>query len=259
MHRIPLFLLILSLVLLGCTAQEPPPAEAPEEGELAPSAATESIYLAPTLPPEYTLTPTVTITPTLPPTPTPFQVALVEASPTLEGATPPTETPALFVGQWELYESSRLNASLRVPPQLTPRDFGQSILLGDANLADETMPLFVEIRFDQAGSYRLPEGIDATNPRNVLEAVLRELEETYTEVTLVRSIQDVNFNGINASEVAARVRLITETTEQNLNWYLAVAIRDETVVRFYASSPTSAGVTYISIAERIAESFSFIE
>jgi hypothetical protein len=69
----------------------------------------------------------------------------------------------------------------------------------------------------------------------------------------------VNFNGINAAEVAARVRLVTGTAEQNLNWYLAVAIRDETVVRFYASSPASAGVTYISIAERIAESFIFLE
>jgi hypothetical protein len=254
----PLFPL-LALLLMGCTALDSGLSEGLERPEIASPAETESVYIAPTLPPEYTLTPTVTITPTLPPTPTPFQVASIEASPSPEGETQPTETPALFVGQWELYESRRLNAAIQFPPQLSPRDFGQSILIGDANLNDETTPLFVEIRFDSAGSYRLPEGIDATNPRNVLEGVVRELEETYTEVVLVRSIQDVNFNGINAAEVAARVRLVSGTTEQNLNWYLAVAIRDETVVRFYASSPASAGVTYISIAERIAESFYFLE
>jgi hypothetical protein len=163
------------------------------------------------------------------------------------------------VGQWKEYESSRLSVSLRIPPQLEARDFGQSILIGNSNLETSTFPLFMEIRFDQAGSYRLPDGVDATNPRSVLEGVQRELEETYTEVQLVRPIQDANFNGINAAEFAARARLITETTEQNLNWYLAAVVRDWLVVRFYASSPADAGVTYMTVAERIADSFRFTE
>ena len=253
-RKLPL-ILILMFILQGCSAlgsQAPPPVE------VLSTIPPEPTYLAPTLPPEYTLTPTSTITTTPPPSPTPFEVVTLDPTETLEVEASPTVAPALFVGQWEVYESIRLNVSLRIPPELEARDFGQSILIGNSNLEASTFPLFMEIRFDQAGSYRLPEGIDATNPRNVLEALVRELEETYTDVQFVKPIQDVNFNGIGAAEVAARVRLVTDDAESNLNWYLAVAIRDETVVRFYASSPASAGVTYMTVAERIADSFAFL-
>lgn len=252
-------ILLSSLLLQSCSALEALIPQQPAAVEIISTSPAEPVYIAPTLPPEYTLTPTVTKTPTSPPSPTPFQVVTLEATETPQNGATPTEIPVLAVGQWDIYESFRLKASLRIPPQLDARDFGQSILIGNSNLEESTFPLFMELRFDQAGSYRLPEGIDATNPRNVLEAILAELEETYTEVQLVRPIQDVNFNGIGAAEVAARARLVTATTESNLNWYLAVAIRDETVVRFYASSPSTAGVTYISVAERIADSFSLVD
>ncbi len=247
---------IIALLLSGCSLLDQSP---PASVEIIPTSLSEPTYVAPTLPPENTPTPTPTRTRTPLPSPTPFEVVTLEVTETPGSEASSTPTPALFVGQWEVYESSRLNASLRIPPQLEGRDFGQSILIGNNDLDNSIFPLFMEIRFDQAGSYRLPEGIDATNPRNVLEAVLRELEETYTEVQYVRPIEDVNFNGIGAAEVAARVRLVTSNAEQNLNWYLAVAIRGETVVRFYGSSPASAGVTYITVAERIADSFAFIE
>jgi hypothetical protein len=219
----------------------------------------ESAYIAPTLPPEYTLTPTATLTPTSPPSPTPFQVVTLEATETIEGEATPTATTVLFAGQWERYESLRLGAAIRVPLELNVNDFGQSIRVGSPNLGTSEIPLFLEILFDQANSYRLPDGIDATNPRNVLEAVIDEMEQDYNEIQLVRSIQDVNFNGINASEVAARASQGNEATEFNTNLYLAVAIRDETVVRFYASSPASAGVIYMTVAERIADSFQLID
>jgi hypothetical protein len=249
-------IVIAALLVAGCSALG---GSTPASVEIGPRVSAAPTYIAPTLPPENTLTPTPTKTATPPPTPTPFQVVTLAATEPSGSEPTPTATPALFVGQWEEFESARLNTSIRIPPQLDARDFGQSILIGNSNLEASLYPLFMEVRFDQAGSYRLPEGIDATNPRNVLEALVHELEQTYTEVQLVRPIQDVNFNGIGAAEVSARVSLITATAETNLNWYLAVAIRDETVVRFYASSPASAGVTYMTVAGRIADSFSFIE
>lgn len=257
MRKTPVFL--TALLLSGCSLLEGLGGSAPPSVEIIPTSPPQPTYIAPTLPPEYTETPTPTKTATPLPTRTPFEVVTLPVMEPASTESTPSVTPALFVGQWAIYESTRLNASMRIPPQLEARDFGQSILIGDSNLGDSLFPLFMEVRFDQAGSYRLPEGIDATNPRNILEAVLRELEETYTEVQLVRSIEDVYFNGINASEVAARVRLVTATAESNLNWYLAVAVREETVVRFYASSPASAGVTYMTVAERIADSFTFID
>jgi hypothetical protein len=138
-------------------------------------------------------------------------------------------------------------------------DYGQGIRVGDPGVLSGDSLLFLEILFDQSNSYRLPDGIDATNPRNVLEAVIREVEQDFTELQLVRPIQDIYFNSIGASDVAARASLETNNSEININLYLAVAIRDETVVRFYGSSPASAGVVYITVAERIADSFSFIE
>jgi hypothetical protein len=259
MSRILITTLILALLLQSCSAVEGLLPMEPDSVDIVTTEPRKPEYVAPTLPPEYTSTPTVTRTPTSPPSPTPFQVVTIEATEEPEAKASPSATPVVFVGQWERYESTRLGAAIQVPPQLSVRDFGQSILIGNASLSENTIPLFMEIRFDQAGSYRLPEGIDATNPRNVLEAVVRELEETYTEVQLVRSIDDVTFNGINASEVAARVSLITSTAESNLNWYLAVAIQDKRVVRFYASSPASAGVTYMTVAERIADTFQMID
>jgi len=259
MSRFISFLLFCTLLLQGCSALGGMINDEPAREEIVATVPPTALYLAPTFPPEYTVTPTVTRTPTLPASPTPFQIVTLEATQQPEGEALATATPSLFLGPWEPYESKRLGTAIQVPPQLQARDFGQSIVIGDADLNESTFPLFMEIRFDQAGSYRLPAGIDATNPRNVLEAIVGELEQTYTEVKFVRPIQDVNFNGINASEVAARARLVTDTAESNLNWYLAVAIRDETVVRFYASSPASAGVTYISVAERIADSFNFLD
>ena len=251
--------ILMTLLMAGCSVLGGIGQSAQPAVEIIPTEPPEPTYIAPTLPPENTLTPTPTKTTTPPPSPTPFEVVTLTPTESSSAEITPTVTPALFVGQWEVYESNRLNASLRIPPQLEAREFGQSILVGNSNLEGGDFPLFMEVRFDQAGSYRLPENIDATNPRNVLEAIVRELEETYTEVQLVRPIQDTNFNGIGAAEVAARVRLVTAAAESNLNWYLAVAIRDTTVVRFYASSPAHVEATYIAVAERMAESFSFID
>lgn len=219
----------------------------------------EPVYIAPTLPPEYTLTPTLTLTPPPPPSPTPFQVVTIEATDGAEDGTVLTPTAVLFLGPWEPYQSKRLGADLLIPPELVANDYGQSIRVGDPNLTTSTIPLYLEILFDQANSYRLPDAIDATNPRNVLEAVIQDLEQDYAEFQLVRPIQDVSFNGINAAEVAARATVDSDAPESNVNWYLAVAIQEETVVRFFGSSPANAGVTYISIAERIADSFTLID
>jgi hypothetical protein len=259
MSRILISLLLLALFLQGCSAVEDLLPTQPDGVVIVATEPSEPEYIAPTLPPEYTLTPTATRTPTSPPSPTPFQVVTLEATEEPEGESSATATPVLFAGQWERYESLRLEAAIRVPPELNAYDFGQSIRVGSPNLYTSEIPLFLEILFDQANSYRLPDGIDATNSRNVLEAVLRELEQDYNKIQLVRAIQDVNFNGINASEVAARASKGSGETEFNINLYLAVAIRDETVVRFYASSPANAGVSYITIAERIADSFQLVD
>jgi hypothetical protein len=258
MSRYIVFIFLVALLLQGCTAigdllPEAPIAEVVSADPAGPT------YIAPTLPPEYTLTPTVTKTPTSPPSPTPFQVVTPEFTDEPDDDITPTATPVLFVGQWQIYESRRLGASIRVPIELDAYDYGQGIRVGDPDILSGNSLLFLEILFDQANSYRLPDGIDATNPRNVLEAMIRELEGDYTELQLVRSIQDVDFNGIGASEVAGRALLVSGVSEVNINWYLAVAIRDETIVRFYGSSPASAGVTFITVAERITDSFKFTE
>jgi hypothetical protein len=253
------FFIVLAALLQSCAVLgDLRPTEA-SSAEVASTAPAEPIYIAPTLPPEYTLTPTVTITPTSLPSPTPFQVVTLESTDTPDEDVTPTPTAVLFVGQWEPYESRSLGASIRVPPELEVYDYGQSIRIGDPDILSGNSLFFLEILFDQSNSYRLPDGIDATNPRNVLEAVIHEIEGDFTEFQLVRSIQDVDFNSINASEVVARALLISGTSEVNINWYLAVAIRDETVVRFYGSSPASAGVTLITVAERIADSFNFTD
>lgn len=259
MSKNTIIIFLAALTLQGCTVLgDLLPLEA-SSVEVVTTAPAELSYIAPTLPPEYTLTPTVTITPTSPPSPTPFQVVTPEITDEPDEVVTPTATTVQFVGQWEPYESRRLGASIRVPTELSVYDYGQSIRVGDPDILSGNSLLFLEILFDQANSYRLPDGIDATNPRNVLEAVIRELEGDFTEFQLVRAIQDVDFNSIGASEVAARASLVTGTSEVNINWYLAVAIRDETVVRFYGSSPASAGVTFITVAERIADSFNFID
>ena len=258
MSRYIVSIFLVALLLQGCAAVGDLLPEAPNVEDVS-TVPTEPAYSAPTLPPEYTLTPTVTKTPTSPPSPTPFQVVTPEVTDEPDEDITQTSTPVLFVGQWQIYESRRLGASIRVPPELAAYDYGQGIRVGDPDILSGNSPLFLEILFDQANSYRLPDGIDTTNPRNVLEAVIRELEGDYTEFQLVRSIQDVDFNSIGASEVAARATLVSGASEVNINWYLAVAIRDETVVRFYGSSPASAGVSFITVAERITDSFKFTE
>lgn len=257
-QKIPIFLLA-GIFLQSCSALGGLRSTDPPVVEVATATPIEAAYSAPTFPPEYTLTPTVTKTPTSPPSPTPFQVVTVEATASPETSLTPVATPILFAGQWQLYESRRLGVSILVPPELDAFDYGQGIRVGDPDVLSGNSALFVEILLDQASSYRLPDNIDTTNPRNVLEAVIRELEQDYTELQLVRPIQDVAFDSINASEVAARALLVSGEEEITINWYLAVAIQDETVARFYGSSPASAGVTLISVAERIAESFAFIE
>jgi hypothetical protein len=247
------------MLLQGCSAIGLFFPDEPASVDLGATAPVETVYAAPTLPPEYTLTPTATRTRTPVPSPTPFQIASVDPTKAPEGATAPAPTPVLFLGPWERYESSRLGAAIYVPPELTTIDYGSSIRVGDPDIYTSQVPLFFEIYFDQANSYRLPENIDATNPRNVLEAIIQELEQDFAEIQLVRPIRDVYFNGINAAEVAARATADSDNPASIVNWYLAVAIREETVVRFYGSAPAGAGVTYISIAERIADSFTFIE
>ena len=250
-------LFLAAALLQGCAALGDMLSPETPDLETAQSNPTEPVYIAPTLPPQYTLTPTVTKTPSPPPSPTPFQIVTVEATEDPDADITRTATPILFAGQWETYESRSFNVSIQVPPELRVNDYGLSIRIGDADILSGDSLLFVEILFDQANSYRLPDGIDATNPRNVLEAVIEELEGDFTELQLVRPIQDVDLNGIRASDAAARAVLISGDTESNINWYLAVAVRDETVVRFYGSSPASAGATMISVAERIADSFRF--
>jgi len=259
MSRHTIVLLWTAFLLQGCSAFGSILSSEPASDKLIATRPPEPVYLAPTLPPEYTLTPTVTLTPTAPPSPTPFQVVTIEATEEAENETAPTPTPVLFLGPWESYESRRFGAALLVPPEFVTNDYGQSIRIGDPNITTSAIPLFLEILFDQANSYRLPDAIDATNPRNVLEAVIRELGQDYSEFQLVRPIQDVNFNGINAADVAARATIDSDNPESIVNWYLAVAIQEETVVRFFGSSPANAGVTYISIAERIADSFTFVD
>jgi len=250
---------VIPLILAyGCSALGLPGAQ-PAATPVPPTIEPQPTYVAPTLPPAYTPTPTPTRTPTPPPSPTRFAVITEEipAEDVAEGGLA-VVTPFFFLGGWRPFESERLGVLFDIPQILEAREVGRTIHIASPESAQDPIPLEVSIDVDPAGSFRLPEGINPGDPRTVVEAMLRELEETQTEVIRIRSLNDIIIQGQPAAEVAVRTRLIQEDLEENSIWYLACIIKQETVVRIQAHSPAETGGAYLPLAERMADSFQFM-
>jgi hypothetical protein len=249
-------ILMATLGLSGCSALQSSISEpAPVEVASSPIA---SEFVALTLPPAYTETPTATDEPTPEPSPTPFTIV------TAEGETPEaTEaggvpTPAFTFTRWERFETSRLDLALTIPDTLQATVLGRDIVIGSPSDAEVPIPLSVELRVDSANSFRLPDGVNPADPRNVLEGVLQEFETTYSTVTMIRRVTFIDVQGKPAAEAAAITSLGEDESTEETVWYLAVIVNQETVVRVYASAPADTGVFYLAVAERITDSLEFL-
>jgi hypothetical protein len=257
MHkRIVFFILGSILTLSGCSVlQDALPQSAPVEVLATP---TSSVYVAPTLPPVYTETPTATTEPTPEPSPTPFTIVTVESesTETTEDLTIPT--PVFTFTTWERFEANRFNLALNVPDTLQATVFGQNIVISSPSNAEMPIPLDLELRVDQANSYRLPDGINPADPRSVLDGVLDEIEAEYDGLTFIRPVSNTDVQGKPAAEAAIRTTLGAGESLQESLWYFAVIVNQETVVRVYASAPVETGSAYLVVAERITDSVEFL-
>jgi len=255
--RLCLFALI-ALILSGCSVFEgsTPLASAPDA--IPPQAAEATEYTAPTLPPVNTPTLAPTMTQTPPPTPSPFTIVIVE-TPTLESG-PPTSMPAFDfnIGDWERYETTYTRIAFDTLTNLAIQDYGRLIRIGDPSFSDEGIQLFVEFQVDQANSSSLPEGINPSDPRSIIDGILREYDRTYSEVTMIRSVANVNVRGYPGSNTAVRTQLTSGSGTDKLIWFLAVVVHEETVVRIYAQSPDSTGGVYLSFAQHMMETIEFL-
>lgn len=255
-RKLSIALLIITLSLSGCSVLQGALSQ-PGSVDVA-SSPTSSEYVAPTLPPVNTATPTASPEPTAEPSPTPFTIVTVESGTpeTTEDAAFPT--PVFTFSRWERFEANRFNVALNVPDTLQATVFGQDIIIASPSSAEVPIPLDLELRFDQANSYRLPDGINPADPRSVLEAILNEIEAEYDTYTLIRPVSNVDVNGKAAAEAAVRTALGEGESIQETLRYLAVIVNQESIVRIYASAPADTGSAYLVIAERITDSLEFL-
>jgi hypothetical protein len=249
-------ILTVTLALSGCSAlQGAVSNSAPGDVAVSPIA---SEFVAPTLPPAYTETPTATNEPTPEPSPTPFTVVTVEGETpeaTEAGSVP---TPAFAFTKWERFEANRLDLALTIPDALQATVLGRDIIIASPSNAEVPIPLSLELRVDSANSFRLPDGVNPADPRNVLEGVLKEIEATYSTITMIRSVAFIDVQGKPAAEAAAITSIGEGESAEETVWYLAVIVNQETVVRVYASAPADTGVAYLAVAERITDSLEFL-
>lgn len=223
-----------------------------------PQVAEATAYTAPTLPPVNTPTLAPTMTQTPPPSPSPFTVVIVD-TPTLEsGPSTSIPTPDFNFGGWERYETSYTRIAFDTPINMVVRDYGRLIRIGDPNFSDEGIQLFIEFQVDQSTSAYLPAGINPSDPRSVIDGILREFEKNYTVVTMIRPVTNVNMHGYPGSDTAVRTQLSVGLEIDELIWYLAAVIHEETIVRIYAQSPASTGGTYLAFAQHMIETIEFL-
>lgn len=249
---------IFAFVLGGCSVLggSAPLTSAPEA--VPPQVAEATAYTAPTLPPVNTPTLAPTSTQIPPPTPSPFTIVIVE-TPTLESG-PPTSIPTFDFnfGGWERYETNYTGIAFDTPINLETRDYGRLIRVGDPNFSAEGIQLFVEFQVDQATSSYLPDGINPSDPRSIIDGILREFDNTYTEVTMIRPVTNMNIHGNPGSNTAVRTQSIDGSGTNELIWYLAAVVHEETIVRIYAQSPASTGGVYLSFAQHMIETIEFL-
>jgi hypothetical protein len=138
------------------------------------------------------------------------------------------------------------------------RDYGRLIRIGDLDFSDDGIQLFVEVQVDNAASGYLPGDINPYDPRSVVDGILNEFETTYTDVTLIRPVANANMNGFPGADTAVRTQLTVGTGTEELIWYLAVVVHDETVVRMYAQSPASTGGASLGLAQHMIRTIEFL-
>jgi len=249
---------VVALMLSGCSifGGSTPLDPAPENDR--PQVAEATAYTAPTLPPVNTATLAPTTTQTPPPTPSPFTIFIVE-TPTLENG-PSTSIPTLdfnFEG-WERYETSYTGIAFDTPINMEIRDYGRLIRIGDLDFSDNGIQLFIEVQVDNAASGYLPGDVNPHDPRSVVNGILDEFEKTYTDVSLIRPITNTNMNGYPGADTAVRTQLTVGTGTEELIWYLAAVVHDETVVRIYAQSPASTGGASLGLAQHMIRTIEFL-
>ncbi len=249
---------ILILTCSGCAVFEGSTTLDSEPETARPQVAEATAYTAPTLPPVNTPTLTPTSTQTPPPTPSPFTVVIVE-TPTPESV-PSTSMPSLDFnfGGWERYETNYAGIAFDTPINMVTRDYGRLIRIGDPNFNDEGVQLFVEFQVDNANSGYLPDGINPSDPRSIMDGILREFDRTYTDVTMIRTVTNVNMHGYPGSDTAVRTQLTDGSGTDEFIWYLAAVVHEETVVRIFAQSPASTGGAYLSFAQHMVETIEFL-
>ncbi|MBE9479227.1 MAG: hypothetical protein IMY80_04610, partial [Chloroflexi bacterium] len=94
--------------------------------------------------------------------------------------------------------------------------------------------------------------------RSVVDGIINELEKTYTDVTLIRPITNANMNGYPGVDTAMRTQLTVGSGTEELIWYLAAVVHDETVVRIYAQTPASTGGASLGLAQHIIRTIEFL-
>ncbi len=248
----------LTLTCSGCSlfGGSTPLDFAPETDR--PQVAEATAYTAPTLPPVNTPTLTPTTTQTPPPTPSPFTVVIVETPTPESGPSTSIPTSDFSFGGWERYETTYTGIAFDTPINMVTRDYGRLIRIGDPNFSDEGIQLFVELQVDHATSGYLPDGINPSDPRSIIDGILREFDKTYTDVTMIRSVTNVDVHGYPGSNTAVRTQLTSGSETDELIWYLAAIVHEETIVRIYAQSPASTGGVYLSFAQHMFETIEFL-
>ena len=223
-----------------------------------PQVAEATAYTAPTLPPVNTATLAPTTTQTPPPTPSPFTIFIVE-TPTPENG-PSTSIPTLdfnFEG-WERYETSYTGIAFDTPINMEIRDYGRVIRIGDLDFSDNGIQLFIEVQVDNAASGYLSGDVNPHDPRSVVNGILDEFEKTYTDVSLIRPVANANMNGYPGEDTAVRTQVTVGSGTEELIWYLAAVVHDETVVRIYAQTPASTGGASLGLAQHMIRTIEFL-
>ena len=246
---------IFALVLNGCsTFGGAPPASTPVSNLSQTSV--ETAYIAPTLPPANTATLAPTKTQTPPPTPTPFSIAVVETQTPESGPSTAIPTADLDFGGWERYETFT-GISFDTLINMDVQDYGRLIRIGDSNFRDDGIQLYVEFHIDHASSGYLPEGINASDPRSIIDGELREFKEDYTEIIMIRSVSNVIMNDYPGDDTALYTNSTDVPGTHEMTWYLAAVVHGDSVVRVYAQTPVNNAGTYLALAQRMIQTIEF--
>lgn len=259
MRRIILCLVgILLLTCSGCSVfGGSTPLDSNTENDHS-QGADATAYTAPTLPPVNTPTLTPTTTQTPPPSPSPFTVVILETPTPESDLSTSIPAPDFNFAGWERYETTYTRIAFDSPIDMVIRDYGRLIRIGDLNFSDGGIQLYIEVQVDHAASGYLPDDVNPYDPRSIIDGILREFEKSYTDVSMIRPVTTVNMHGYPGSDTAVRTQLSSGSETDELIWYLAAVVHEETIVRIYAQSPASTGGTYLAFAQHMIETIEFL-